>query len=357
MKSLTTALLGFLCCLALCKNSYAAGASDNFLFGRNEALNILINNRVLARVNGKPITVMDVMKKMDMLFLRQFPEYTSIPQARMQYYEVNWKHVLEDLIDKELILADAEENKITVTSGDVRQEMETLFGPNIIENLDKIGLSFDEAYKIVQGDLVIRRVMFTRVHGKALHGLTPQVITQAYEEFAKNNMRKDTWQYKVVSIRNINADEGKEMANFAHRLLLNESCPLDKISEKLKESFPQSKGSISVSDDFFQNESELSEVVKPALIGLHPGSYSEPIAQKSRVDKSTVFRIVFLKDKKLGGTIPFSEVEMQLKETLLGEAIENETTAYLDKLRQYFDLKQNSLSDLIPEDFEPFALK
>lgn len=355
MKNLPIALL--LYCLAMSGSCHAAGVSDNFLFGRDEDVNILINNRVLARVNGKPITVMDVMKKMDMLFLRQFPEYTSIPQARMQYYEVNWKHVLEDLIDKELILADAEESKIKVSSGDVRQEMETLFGPNIIENLDKIGLGFDEAYKIVQGDLVIRRMMFTRVHGKALHSLTPQIIKHAYDEFAKSNMRKDTWQYQVASIRNINAEEGKAAAGLAHRLLIDESCPLDKIPEKIKEHFPQSKGSISVSDDFFHAETELPEVLKSVIVTLQPGFFSEPIAQKSRVDKSTVFRIVYLKDKKLGGAIPFSDVEMQLKENLLSDAIDSETTAYLDKLRLHFDLKQSSLTELIPEDFEPFALK
>ena len=63
---------------------------------------------------------------------------------------MNWKYVLQELIDKELILGDAEEKKVAITAGDVRQEMENMFGPNIIANLDKIGLSMDEALKIVR---------------------------------------------------------------------------------------------------------------------------------------------------------------------------------------------------------------
>ena len=104
----------FLICLIYLLPVFAASNKpEPFLFGGNSA-QIIINNRVLARVNGKPISVIDVMKKMDMIFLRQYPEYAEVPQARFQFYELSWKHVLEDLIDKELILADAEEAKMQV---------------------------------------------------------------------------------------------------------------------------------------------------------------------------------------------------------------------------------------------------
>ncbi|MGA8165085.1 MAG: hypothetical protein WB791_08700, partial [Waddliaceae bacterium] len=85
---------------------------------------IFINNRILSQVNGKAISIVDVMKKMDLLFYRQFPQYSSSVEARFQFYEINWRHVWEDLVDKELILAEAAENKIGMTNGDIRQEME-----------------------------------------------------------------------------------------------------------------------------------------------------------------------------------------------------------------------------------------
>jgi hypothetical protein len=88
---------------------------------RNEALfdankkngpKIVINNRILGRVNGKPISTYDLMKKMDVSFFRQYPEYASSIEARFQYYEMVWKSALAEMIDKQLILADAQESKI-----------------------------------------------------------------------------------------------------------------------------------------------------------------------------------------------------------------------------------------------------
>src|ERR1700733_15248143 len=65
---------------------------------------IVVNNRIIAKINGKPISVMDLMKKMDILFYRQYPQYASLVMARYQFYQANWSYVLSEMIDKELIL-------------------------------------------------------------------------------------------------------------------------------------------------------------------------------------------------------------------------------------------------------------
>lgn len=330
---------------------------DSFLFGEASPSTIVINNRVLARINGKPISVIDIMKKMDILFLKQFPEYTSISEARFQFYDINWKRVLEDLIDKELVLADAEENKVQVSSGDVRQEMETLFGPNIIENLDKIGLTFEEASKIVQGDLTIRRMMMLRVNSKAMRGITPQAVHAAYEDFSQKNIRKEAWHYKVVTIRNKDVAQGKKIADLAYELVTEQGVPLEGLAAKIKEESPLQKSSVTISDDLFHTEEEIAETLKPILQKMSQGIYSKPFEQKSRADNSTIYRIVFLKEKIPGGKVPFNELEMQLHDELFNAALEIETEAYLKKLRHHFDVKENAISELIPEEFQPFALK
>jgi hypothetical protein len=330
---------------------------DPFLFGKEKEAQIVVNNRVLAYVNHRAITVLDVMKKMDMLFLKQFPEYTSLPAARFQYYQVNWKHFLQELIDKELILADAEENKLPVSTGDVRQEMETLFGPNIIGNLDSIGLTLDEAFKIVQGDLTIRRMMMIRVNSKAMRGITPQVIRQSYEEFSKKNQKKEAWHYQVVTIRNSDATAGAESAQLAYKLLTEDKIPLDDIVASLKEKGSTLKSSASLSEPLYQTEDELNETILNAIKPLTSGNYSQPVSQKSRTDKSTVFRIVYLKEKVPGGAVPYSEIEMQLKNELYEKTIAQETDAYLKKLRQHYGINENYIQEMIPETFQPFALK
>lgn len=316
-----------------------------------------VNNRVLAYVNSKAITVVDVMKKMDMSFLKYFPEYTSSPQARFQYYQINWKHILQELIDKELILADAVENKIPLTSGDVRQEMESLFGPNIIANLDKIGLTFDEAFKIVQGDLLIRRTMMLRVNSKAMRSVTPQLIREAYSDFAAKNIKKETWSYQVVTIRNPDPAAGAETGHLAHGLLAEDHVPLEELQKSIKSIQPQSKSNVTISDLIYHTESDMADLIKDTLKEMESGSISLPLAQKSRTDKSMIYRILVLKEKIPAGAIPYNEIETQLKNDLYEKAIARDSEAYIQKLRLHYATPEDYISQMVSDDFQPFALK
>lgn len=329
---------------------------DPFLFNKDNT-HIEVNNRVLACVNAKAITVIDVMKKMDMLFFKHFPEYASSPQARFQYYQMNWKPVLQELIDKELILADAEENKIPLTPGDVRQEMEMLFGPNIIANLDKIGLSFDEAFKIVQGDLLLKRTMMVRVNSKAIRSVTPQLIREAYNEFAKKNINKERWNYQVVTIRNADPTLGAETATLSYQLLTDKQIKLDKLLPSIDEMNATNSSVLSVSEPILHSESDMAEIIKNNLLSMSSGSISRPIAQKSRTDKSTIFRILVLNEKILAGAVPFKEVENQIKNELFDKAIQRDSEIYLKKLRDHYAISENYISETVPSDFQPFSLK
>lgn len=333
--------------LALPLQAYA----ETSLMGATQIDHVTVNNRVLAKVNGKAISVIDLMKKMDILFYREFPQYTSIPEARFQFYEANWKHMLQELIDKELILADAEENKLPVSSGDVRQEMERLFGPNIIENLDKIGMTFDEACKIIQGDILLHRMLYIRVNAKAMRQITPGDIRAFYEEYAKTNIIPIKWDYQVISIRDKDSSASATASNIAYKYLREEKLPITEISEKIK-GLSVAKGSqITVSDLYSQSEKEISKEYKDILQKMAPGDYSKPIIQKSK-DNSVVFRIFYLKDMNPGGAPPFKEIENKIKENLIQKEVGEKSQVYLQKLRKHFDIQE-----MIPEGFEPFELK
>lgn len=332
-------------------------AQDPFLIAPQDNAKIIVNNRILARINEKAISVVDLMKKLDVLFYREFPQYTSSTVARYQFYQANWKSVLQELIDKELILADAEENKLPVSSGDIRQEMEQLFGPNIISNLDKIGLSFDDAWKIVQGDIIIRRMMYLRVNAKAVRQVTPQDVRTAYDEHVKTIIRPDEWTYRVISIRSKDQEEGAVAANIVHTLLTENGTQLNDLIDVLKKTPHADKTQVSVSEEFHHADKEVSESYKASLSQLQDGAYSQPIAQKSRTDKSTVFRIFYLKEHVIGGPVPFKEAEPRVKDKLIEIAMGKESEAYLNKLRKHFDVHEDDVKQLTAGDFQPFLLK
>lgn len=320
---------------------------DPLLFTPDDKRPIVVDNRILAKVNGNAISVIDIMKKMDMLFYGQFPEYTSSSVARYQFYEANWQDVLQDLIDKELIIADAEESKLEISHGDIRQEMENMFGPNIIANLDKVGLTFDEAWKMVKNDIIMKRMLFIKAQSKALKQVTPEVIRKAYLDYAKANIRPNVWVYQVISIR---GKEGEKAANQAYDLLNREKVPLGSIAEKLD------SAKLTVSEEYRHTDNEVSEAYKEHLAKLQPGLFSSPIALKSRTENSIVYRIFYLKEKIPGGMIPYSEIGPQIKDKLLNDAAMLETDRYLLKLRKHFDVQAAQIEELKTEGFVPFKL-
>ncbi len=326
-------------------------SADSSLLKSGQPEHVVVNNRILANVNGKPISVIDLKKKMDLLFYREFPQYASFPEARFQFYEANWKPMLSELIDKELIIADALENKLPVSSGDVRQEMERLFGPNIIGNLDKIGMTFDEAWKIIQGDILLHRMLFIRVNAKAMRQVTPSDVHAYYQEYAKENIQPPKWSYQVISIRDSDPTKGAVTANIVHHLLSEENVALADLPKKLESISLTKSSKVNVSELFVHSEKEIAPGYKEIVENLASNSYSAPVIQQSK-DKSKVFRLFYLKELSAGGAPAFAEVENMIKDKLNEKEIAEKAKAYVKKMREHFDIQE-----MVPEDFSPFVLK
>lgn len=339
--------------------SLEAIGNDSLFSNKREEPKISINNRILANVNGKPISTYDLMKKMNLSFFRQYPEYASSNEARFQYYEYSWKHTLSDIIDKELILADAQESKIEVSSGDVRQEIESSFGPNTIANLDKAGFTFEEAFKIMQEEILIRRLVGGRVQAKALRKVTPNKVRQAYDEYIQDpaNTRLTRWSYRIVTIKDRNLEKTEETAKTAYQLLM-EGISLDQLESKLKErKLIGRQAKVTVSNPIKQDDKEISNEYRTFLVPLEKGMYSQPFSHKSRTTKATVYRIFSVDEKIPGGVPSYNEMEAKLKEQLLDKEIDLETDNYLLKLRQHYHIRQSDLDDYLPPNYQPFILK
>ncbi len=351
-------LLPILCAqILLTHGSSHAIGQNQFLFSSNKPSHIEVNNRIMAVINGKPISAYDLMKKMDVTFYKQFPEYAESVEAKFQFYQYNWKHTLTDLIDKELILADAEEVKIPVSSGEVRQEMETLFGPNIISSLDRAGLSFEEAQKIVQSDLLLQRMMSVRVNLKSLRKVTPQAILEAYEKYSETNVRLYEWDYNIISVRHIDPSKAEETANVIHSLVTNDNVPISELKERLKALGLYEKDTkINISEKFHHTENEVSEKYRDILTTMKVGAFTEPLAHTTRDGNSKIFRIFFLEDSITGGKVPFEELENKLISQLRNKVIDEEAENYLNQLRERFHVNDSEIMTQLPENFEPFIL-
>ncbi len=122
----TTLSLALLFATAMCGAENAMTPMQNFMqqSAPQQEHEIVIHNRPLARVNGKTISLMDVVERMDMIILSRHPEAFHDKPLLIQYYNSSWKANLEEMINNELILADAEDKEMEISEGDIRKKLE-----------------------------------------------------------------------------------------------------------------------------------------------------------------------------------------------------------------------------------------
>lgn len=311
----------------------------------------------MAVVNGKPITVYDLAKKLDVTFYKQYPQYADSIETKFQFYQYHWKFTLRDMIDKELIISDAKEVKLPVSPGDVRQEMETLFGPNIISNLDRIGLSYEDAQEVVESDLLLQRMLSMRVNLKSMRKVTPLAIRQAYEEYCKVNQRQSEWDYRVVSIQHSDSAKGAEIAGIVGQLLEVENVSFDEVKERVKAmGLYDEDTKINITPIIHNTEKDIAEFNKISLTGMKADTYSKPLDRASPDGKSRIFKIFYLEKLVQGGNVPFEEVENKLLDQIRSKVMDDETESYLKRLYEHFHFDEKEMTPFISSDFEPFSL-
>lgn len=334
-----------------------------------EPQNLIVHNRILAKVNDKTISVVDVMKKMDVYLNRAYPHLTGSKLARYQFYSANWRETLDQMIDDELMLIDSEGKDLKITDGDVRENLQERFGPNVMANLDKLGLSYDEARKMIHTELVVQKMVWFRVNAKALLSVNPKDIKEFYKDYCLKNPPVERWKYQVLSIRARDTQSAEILASKAYERLMMDKTDLQTVASQLQEprsndrvsvmhvSHEQNEDvSISVSEEYEVTDKEISDAHKKALIFLKPGSYSKPISQLSRFDNSTVYRIFYLKDHSKSKVPQFEKIEEKLENELIQQAIGRESGIYIQKLRERLGYDAKNMQESIPNDFQPFTL-
>ena len=316
---------------------------------------IVVQNRILTKLNGKNISVLDVMKEMDMFLSRYYPQYMDSKTARFQFYSTQWRNTLQQMIDHELMVTDAETREIKVSDGEVREEIHSRFGPNVMGTLDQLGVSYDEAREKVEQDMIVQRIQWFRVTSKVLQKVTSQEIKNAYQKYLKENPAKEEWKYQFVTIRAADEAAAQELAHKLAALQEKSQGDLTVAVDLFKaELLPESTPTLSVSQEFTLEDKSLSQAHREVLSNMKPLEWSAPTSQLSR-DGTTVVRLFHLKDHTKSEPPAFSAIANELKQNLLQETAEKETKTYIAKLHERFNFDDKSLD--IPPHFEPFLAR
>lgn len=307
-------LLSAMCSLASLSIYAVDDPTAASLQQQEEPENLIVYNRILAKVNGKTLSVIDVMKRMDMFLQKHYPHLVNSKVARFQFYSGQWRDYLSQMIDQELMLADAEHLEVKITDAEVREEILNRFGPNTMPILDKMGLTYEEAKTMIHDEMIVQRMMWFRVNSKVLSRINSIDVKEAYKQYCAKNPELEEWQYQVLSIRSPQKEASEQLAKRAFDLLQS-NLELTAVSEKL--TAPEETITVTLSPDMQADEKSVSESHKEVLKTLAENSFSAPIAQVSRIDNSVVYRIFYLKKHSRKILPSFEKIAEELKEQLL----------------------------------------
>lgn len=315
--------------------------------------NLTVHNEVLIKVNNTVISVMDVLKEMDMIFMNSYPNLADSKQAKHQFYTSSWKQVLTQMISKELMILDAE-GKVEVSEGEVREELERRFAPNIMMALDKIGMPLDEAKEKIKKEIIFQRMSWYFIHNQATQAVTPQDIRKAYENYLRNNPAKTEWTYQVITIRGDDPSKTEDLSNKISRLLEDKTKDFSNITSEIL-ALEEEKGVIKISDELVNNSQDISENHKKALELLGEKEHSLPIKQTDTNNQKSTYRIFYVKNIQKKEPESFQAMTKELKNHLVQEQSAIEGEKYITKLKKQYGMENQQL--LVPDDFNPFTLK
>ena len=321
--------------------------AEAFLSKRSK---VVVDNRILACVRDQTITVVDVMKKLDMIFYQQYPQYRGIPEARYVFYAANWRKALDELVDRRLALLLADEKQFRLTNGDIREELEEIYGPNVLMSLYDEGISLQDAHEMMREDILFRRVVHYFVQLPIYAAITPNIIKEAYDKKLESFKQQKGWLWRSVTIKSKAGSCSKETAENIWKDLHSGAVQLKDLVAKPPEGLE-----ISVSQQFKSLHHDVSPAVSSILNSLPLASYSQPLpAQKN--EGSASWRI-YIVDEQFAPKIPeFYEIETSLKHEIATPEISIKSDEFFQDLRKRYHAKY-VLSEEQLRSLQPFALK
>ena len=330
---------------------------------------INLEPRILAKVGTEAVTVYDIKKKLDVIFLQQSPEYADNEAARFEFYSRFWKDALREIVQAKLVLLNAKEKeeKISqkmVTESDVHREMQQRFGPNVIENLAKIGLSYDEGAKMILDELKVQTMIWISVHSNTQQKVSPELIRERYEKLIQEMPNKHTWRYQVITLNAKEKSDKKALIDLIHSELASKdltklaSLPKKASTQLGIASTPSSTAdlktglvsALKVSPVIETGEDEVTAQRKEVLEKLSNGEASDLIEEETRSSGKKVSRVLVLHDKIAAKLPTFAEKQGELKNICLSEVFERDMGAYIKGLEDRYGIEV-----CYPEGFEPFT--
>jgi peptidyl-prolyl cis-trans isomerase SurA len=287
-------------------------------------------NKILATVDGDPVTVVEVQK-----FIVTKSRGQEIPaEIRADSPQVLDAYITEKLIQKEI-----SDQGIVVTDADIDRYIDGIRAQNklTLERLKQAvemqGMSWETYRAQVREELLKAQLINREVRGKV--NVTPEEVQRYYQEH-KGEFVSTGEQVKVLHIlisvpSNATDAEAAEAKKQAEKLAadIDDADDFQKAAKDL--------GDDTGGDLGYLNPNSMQEQLGTAVKKLKVGEVSEPIATPAG------FHLVMVEEIKEGADTPVDEFSEDIKQKLYNEAIEERYDRWLRE-----DLRQRHYVDIRP---------
>lgn len=310
-----------------------------------------LENRILAKVGKTTLSVLDVKKKMDVFYHKHYPQFYDNDYARFQFYQSSWKPVLNQMIHEELMLIDAKDKDIQVPSGEVHETLIRRFGPNVVDTLEKIGITHAEAEETIRKEMIVQRMTWYFVNQKVVQNVHPADVRKEYKKkYVTNFHPTENLVYRVLSVKGnssfLTAESLYEKIRSSTELDLGEILDTERKSEP--------SASITLSAEYNREREDISRSHLSALNALSPGQFSKPLAQLNKKTGAIDYKIFYLKKKTSLQPPSIEEKYEQIRQELMNEVAKKYSAEYMDRLKNLYNISQ--FLEEIPESFQPFKM-
>ncbi|MCH9621237.1 MAG: hypothetical protein S4CHLAM20_06550 [Chlamydiia bacterium] len=317
------------------------------------AVSIETTNRILSSVGEKSITVLDVKREMDRQLYRQDKKIFSNPEAVYSYYAQNWKHILQKMVNDEILLLEAEKSKYEVKSHDVNQKMKELYGDDQVDAFRFLSITPEQALQNSKKELISAHLSWYKIWSKAFLETTPGIIRKAYETHIAELPKKDEWTYQALYIKGKDQEVVDQTASNIASLLKDGGCTnLSAILENINT--PEDL-KVGLSKDITLSSAQLSPNLLSVLENLEAGKMSEVISGKTQNAYSG--KVLHLKGFKKEPIPSYREMNAQIKDKMLNIKGGKIAHGYFEKLYKSYDIAGLYGMKLQSSNLTPFTLQ
>jgi peptidyl-prolyl cis-trans isomerase C len=270
------------------------------------------SEEVAAKVNGVPITTQELT--------RSFQAHVQVPYAAVQddpRAQAVLRQILDNLIDRELLLQEAKTLKMTVPPQQVDEEMQQLIGkfPSkeaLDEALKAQNVTLDALKKDMEGQFLRRQLVKQEVFDKV------SVDPNEYQPFYEKNKDRYTEEEQVRArhilikvAQGASRDDENRLKKRANEALKRAKKGED--FAKLAKEFSEDSSKDEGGDLGFFARGQLVPEFEQVAFAMQPGQVSD------LVRTSFGYHIIKVEDHKPAKTLSFEEAQDQVKEDVRRE--------------------------------------